>query len=76
MTQQSLRRQANGGVHLPLKLVTASAWAPTVLPRAPPAADRAHRIGQASSVNVYFLHVRNSIDDIIWNSVQVRACGR
>ncbi|GAB4813670.1 hypothetical protein N2152v2_000716 [Parachlorella kessleri] len=34
------------------------------------AEDRAHRIGQASSVNVYFLHVKNSIDDIIWASVQ------
>jgi len=32
--------------------------------------DRAHRIGQASAVNVYFLHVRNSVDDIIWQSVQ------
>ncbi len=37
----------------------------------PRLADRAHRIGQASSVNVYFLHVKNSIDDIIWASVQV-----
>lgn len=34
------------------------------------AEDRAHRIGQASSVNVYFLHVKNSVDDIIWNSIQ------
>lgn len=33
-------------------------------------ADRAHRIGQKSSVNVYFLHVKDSIDDIIWNSIQ------
>lgn len=28
--------------------------------------DRAHRIGQASSVTVQFLLVRQSIDDIIW----------
>lgn len=34
------------------------------------AEDRAHRIGQASSVNVYFLHVKQSVDDIIWASVQ------
>lgn len=33
-------------------------------------ADRAHRIGQLNSVNVYFLHVKNSIDDIIWSSIQ------
>jgi hypothetical protein len=32
--------------------------------------DRAHRIGQASAVNVYFLHVRNSVDEIIWNAIQ------
>eukprot|EP00890_Picochlorum_soloecismus_P000494 jgi/Picsp_1/1445/NSC_04924-R1_swi snf-related matrix-associated actin-dependent regulator of chromatin subfamily a-like protein 1-like len=34
------------------------------------AEDRAHRIGQLNSVNVYFLHVKNSIDDIIWSSIQ------
>ena len=34
------------------------------------AEDRAHRIGQASAVNVYFLHVRNSVDEIIWSSLQ------
>lgn len=33
-------------------------------------ADRAHRIGQASAVNVYFLHVRNSVDEIIWAAIQ------
>ena len=32
----------------------------------PPSADRAHRIGQANSVNVYFLHARGSSDDLIW----------
>jgi len=36
----------------------------------PSRADRAHRIGQASAVNVYFLHVRRSVDDIIWQAVQ------
>ena len=34
--------------------------------------DRAHRIGQASSVNVYFLCVKGSIDEIIWATLQVR----
>ena len=34
------------------------------------AEDRAHRIGQASSVNVYFLHIKKSIDDVIWSSLQ------
>jgi SWI/SNF-related matrix-associated actin-dependent regulator 1 of chromatin subfamily A len=34
------------------------------------AEDRAHRIGQASSVNVYFLHIKDSIDDVIWNTIQ------
>lgn len=34
------------------------------------AEDRAHRIGQASSVLVHFLMVRHSIDDIIWETVQ------
>ena len=33
-------------------------------------ADRAHRIGQASAVNVYFLHVRSSVDEIIWAAIQ------
>jgi len=31
-----------------------------------PCADRAHRIGQANSVNVYFLHATGSSDDLIW----------
>jgi hypothetical protein len=35
-------------------------------------ADRAHRIGQASSVNIYFLHAKGSTDDLIWQSIQVR----
>jgi hypothetical protein len=34
------------------------------------AEDRAHRIGQASAVNVHFLHVRGSADDIVWQSIQ------
>lgn len=33
------------------------------------AEDRVHRIGQANSVNVAFLHVRHSIDDQIWANV-------
>ena len=43
------------------------AWTPGDIVQAE---DRAHRIGQASSVNVYYLHVRGSIDDLIWASVQ------
>jgi hypothetical protein len=34
------------------------------------AEDRAHRYGQASAVNVYYLHVRGSIDDVVWGCVQ------
>ncbi|KAI3863408.1 hypothetical protein MKW92_026000 [Papaver armeniacum] len=34
------------------------------------AEDRAHRIGQVSSVNVYFLLANDTIDDIIWDVVQ------
>ncbi|KVH96404.1 HARP domain-containing protein [Cynara cardunculus var. scolymus] len=30
------------------------------------AEDRAHRIGQASSVNVYYLLANDTVDDIIW----------
>ena len=36
------------------------------------AEDRAHRIGQPSSVNVYFLHVKGSIDDIMWGLIQTK----
>lgn len=32
--------------------------------------DRAHRIGQASSVNIHFLHAKGSVDDIIWSTIQ------
>ncbi|KAK9812924.1 hypothetical protein WJX72_005876 [[Myrmecia] bisecta] len=42
-------------------------WVPGNLVQAE---DRAHRIGQGSRVNVYYLHVKGSIDDIIWESVQ------
>lgn len=33
-------------------------------------ADRAHRIGQASSVNIHFLHAKGSVDDVIWSTIQ------
>ncbi|KAI7838398.1 hypothetical protein COHA_007802 [Chlorella ohadii] len=34
------------------------------------AEDRAHRIGQANSVNVIFLHAKGSSDDLIWTSLE------
>lgn len=42
-------------------------WTPGLVIQAE---DRAHRIGQASAVNVYFLLLRGSADDIIWATLQ------
>ena len=33
------------------------------------AEDRAHRIGQPSAVNVYFLLVKGSVDDLVWSAL-------
>jgi SWI/SNF-related matrix-associated actin-dependent regulator 1 of chromatin subfamily A len=34
------------------------------------AEDRAHRIGQVSSVNIHYLLANDTVDDIIWDVVQ------
>jgi len=34
------------------------------------AEDRSHRIGQPAAVNVYFLHVKQSADDLMWSLIQ------
>jgi len=36
------------------------------------AEDRAHRIGQRQSVNVQYLHVKTSIDDVMWKTLATK----
>lgn len=45
---------------------TEYSWTPGEIVQAE---DRAHRIGQAQSVNVHYLHVKRSIDDVMWQSL-------
>jgi SWI/SNF-related matrix-associated actin-dependent regulator 1 of chromatin subfamily A len=33
------------------------------------AEDRAHRIGQKNSVNIYYLHGRQTLDDLIFDLI-------
>ena len=41
-------------------------WTPSIMRQAE---DRAHRIGQKSSVNVYYLQGENTVDDIIYDMI-------
>ncbi len=40
------------------------------------AEDRCHRIGQHTCVNIHYLLVRGSIDEIMWDTVNVSRCAR
>lgn len=54
---------------LPPPLRAELAWTPAEVQQAE---DRCHRIGQSCSVNIQFLLVKKSIDDVMWDSLQVR----
>ena len=45
-------------------------WSPSILNQAE---DRAHRIGQKNSVNIYYLHGRETVDDQIYQLLNEKA---
>ena len=73
--QAQVRAHRNPGLSLGLSKPNPTLPTPypnpqQVWPAQVQAEDRAHRIGQAQSVNIYFLHAKGSVDDVIWATLQ------
>jgi SWI/SNF-related matrix-associated actin-dependent regulator 1 of chromatin subfamily A len=45
-------------------------WTPSIMNQAE---DRAHRIGQKNSVNIYYLHGRQTLDDLIFDLLNYKS---
>ena len=45
-------------------------WTPSVMNQAE---DRAHRIGQKNSVNIYYMHGTGTLDDLMMNALQEKS---